>query len=149
MVESIAVKVAGRETLIRAAIVVRFCSLRLFGPAAEKTSCVCGAVPARETTRSILVDRTACRGAVGPTTVPGATVATGSSRTLPSSKPAAASAATAWSRLLPTTGGTARSDCDCGLRLPAASYCASVNVRVSPGVNGPIFVSYWRGPKVR
>ena len=51
------------ETLTRAAIVVRFFSVSVFEPATEKTSCVCGAMNARETTRSILVDRAACRGA--------------------------------------------------------------------------------------
>ena len=84
----------------------------------------------------------------GSTTVPGGTVAA-ASVTVPTVKPAAPSAAVASARDLPASTGTARSGAVWPLMLPAASFWASVKLRVSPGVNGPSLASNSVGPNQR
>ena len=145
---SVAVTCAGLETLIRTAIVVGFFSAIRFAPATENTSRVCGAaVP----TRDDEVDRARRKGEPGRGGLDDgpAGVAAAASVTVPTVKPAAPSAAAASASDLPASTGTARSGAVWALMLPAASFCASVKLRVSPAANGPSLASNSVGPNQR
>ncbi len=145
---SVAVTWAGLETMIRTAIVVVFFSAIRFALTTENASRVCGAAGPSETTRSTGPAASANRVVAGSTTTPAGAAAT-ASVTWPIVKPAAPSAAVASASVLPASTGTALSEAVRGLTLPAASFCTSVKLRVSPAENAPSFASYSVGPNSR